>query len=146
MLLTGLVYLPLAACVPGACGGHDPTGGRSTCSSTNPTPRPRSDGIVKQARAAANDEDAPKGEGAPDCPRLALWLLLIGLFARRMRPVGFVLAVAIDLFAQFALSSPSGLPVPWLGLAAVVATAIFLLFRYGFSLMLSAGSLAPFPI
>ncbi len=163
MLLTGLIYLLLAARVPGS-GGVDASffpkvlsagmillGAvhlfQSWCQPATPAPQPVSGDLVEQARAAVDDEDAPVGEGAPDYPSVVFSLLLIGLFVLLMRPIGFVFAAAIYLFLQFALLSPSGKPVPWLRLAllaVVVSTAIFFLFRYGFSLMLPAGPLAPF--
>lgn len=163
MLLTGLVYFLLATRVPGPGGvdaGFFPTllaVGMILLGAIHmfqhrhhpaaAAPQPVSDDIVEQARAAADDEDAPVGEGAPDYLSVVLSLLLIGLFVLLMRPIGFVFAAAIYLFAQFALLSPSDRPVPWLGLAvlaAVVSAAVFFLFRYGFSLMLPAGPLAPF--
>jgi len=162
MLLAGLVYLLLASRVPGR-GGVDASffpymvstgmillGAIHLVQSWRQPrvqpPAPVSDDMVEQARSQSNDEDAPVSQGAPNYRSVVLSLLLIAVFVLLMRPVGFVFAAAAYLLLQFALLSPSGRPVPWLRLglfALVVSSAIFLLFRYGFSLLLPAGLLTP---
>ncbi|MDP0927136.1 tripartite tricarboxylate transporter TctB family protein [Paracoccus onubensis] len=163
MLLTGLIYFLLAARIPGS-GGVDASffphmlsigmillGAihlfQSWRQPIAAMPQEMSGDIIEQARGAAEDEDAPAGEMAPDYLSVVLSLLLIGFFVLLMRPIGFIFAASIYLFLQIALLSPSGKPIPWLRLAlmaVVVSATIFFLFRYGFSLMLPAGPLTPF--
>jgi putative tricarboxylic transport membrane protein len=78
---------------------------------------------------------------------VATSMALIAAFVAMMVPLGFPVAAALFLFAQFWLLTPAGRqprPVAYAALAVVASLVIFLTFRYGFRLLLPAGPLTPF--
>lgn len=78
---------------------------------------------------------------------VAVSLGLIAAFVALLRPLGFPIAAAAFLFAQFWLLTPAGTkprPVFYAILAMVASGAIFVIFRYLFNLLLPAGPLTPF--
>ncbi|MEO4001885.1 tripartite tricarboxylate transporter TctB family protein [Mesorhizobium sp. CAU 1732] len=103
---------------------------------------------IAKATLAADSEDPDIPEGAkPDYLSVVVSLCLIAGFTALMRPLSFPVAAALYLFLQFSILSPAGKPVPHVlhaVLAVLIATFVFLLFRYGFGLMLPAGPLTPY--
>lgn len=78
---------------------------------------------------------------------VAASLALIAGFVALMRPLGFPVAAALFLFAQFWLLTPADRkprPLLYALLALGASVTIFLTFRYGFRLLLPAGPLTPF--
>jgi len=64
-----------------------------------------------------------------------------------LRPLGFAISAALYLFLQFAVLSPASRPTPHIlhvALAVGIALIVFVIFRYGFGLMLPAGPLIRF--
>lgn len=106
------------------------------------------DDPVARASAAADDEDAPAVEGAkPDYMSVGISLVLIAGFTVLLRPLGFAISAALYLFLQFAVLSPASRPTPHIlhvALAVGIALIVFVIFRYGFGLMLPAGPLIRF--
>lgn len=103
---------------------------------------------VAEAVANADSEEADIPEGAKsDYLSVVVSLGLIAGFAALMRPLGFPVAAALYLFFQFAVLSPSHRRIPHVFhafLAITIAIFVFVLFRYGFDLLLPAGPLTPY--
>lgn len=78
---------------------------------------------------------------------VAATLGLVAGFIATLRPLGFPIAAALFLFAQFWLLTPSTQrprPILYAVLAILSAVVIFVTFRYGFRLMLPGGPLTPY--
>lgn len=74
-------------------------------------------------------------------------LALIAGFVALLRPLGFPIATALFLFAQFWLLTPGDRrprPVLYAIVAVAASAVIFAMFRYGFRLLLPAGPFTPF--
>ncbi|MDD7972798.1 tripartite tricarboxylate transporter TctB family protein [Roseinatronobacter alkalisoli] len=72
---------------------------------------------------------------------------LVACFIAALRPLGFPVAAALFLFAQFCLLAPATQKPRlflYVVLAVVAAVLIFVTFRYGFRLMLPGGPLTPY--
>jgi putative tricarboxylic transport membrane protein len=92
-----------------------------------------------------SDTDAAAEAGPADYRTVLKTLGLIVGYIALLDPIGFPIMTAIYLFAQFIVLTPADKKINYraYGLIAIVSSAvIFITFRYGFDLLLSAGLLA----
>lgn len=92
------------------------------------------------------DYGARLGEKMQNVQKLTVLatLGLVALYILALRPLGFPIATILFLFAQFIVLTPTGqkLNLPLYALLSVISAAvIFMIFRYGFNLLLPAGPL-----
>lgn len=93
-----------------------------------------------------SDFGARSGEPMQNVQKLTVLatLGLVALYIFALRQLGFPIATTLFLFAQFIVLTPTGqkLKLPLYALLAVISSAvIFVIFRYGFNLLLPAGPL-----
>jgi putative tricarboxylic transport membrane protein len=90
------------------------------------------------------DIEAEEDEGPVSYWTVAVTLGLVAAYAALLTPLGFPIATALYLFLQFIVLTPTERG-PSYGLYAVLAVVcsivIFVMFRYGFQLLLPAGPL-----
>lgn len=101
-------------------------------------------GLIELVGALRQPAAPGPAAGSANMLTVLLTLLLIAGYIAALRPLGFPIATAIYLFAQFLVLTPRGGRPPvvlYAGLAVAGSALIFATFRYGFDLLLPAGPL-----